>query len=106
MGKCKGLNWKEVSDLIELDRDLNRFNNFYFDPYKNESEKISPKVYPELYKLLDRLKESPYSKIYSDTIISLEKITGQLEQILKQADINTALQIPFSQETESDRIPF
>lgn len=103
----KRLNWKEVAELIELDRDLNRFNNLYFDPYKNENEKISPTVYPELYKLLGRLKESPYSKIYSETIISLEKITGQLEQILKQSDISTTLQIPFSPEAESaDDIPF
>jgi hypothetical protein len=105
-----GLDWKQVKEVIELDREVSYFRNDLDSLQIGEDKEIHPSRYTRIYELLNKLKTSPYSPLYSKTITSLEKIKAGLENVLLNAEtLDKELNIPeqeVKQDNLTDDIPF
>lgn len=104
------LDFNKVNELINLDRELTYLDNNLFAIRARGTSKVPPSIYSEIYVLLDKLKTSPYSKLYNSVIASLEKITNGLEKVLGENELDTHLETT-SREIENsskfeDDIPF
>jgi len=94
------LNWRQVKGVVELDREVTYFRKYL--SFLPDNKEIHPSDYSKIYELLDKLKTSPYSRLYSKTIASLEEIKAGLENVLLHAEIiEEELNIP--EETPSSK---
>jgi hypothetical protein len=104
----KNYTFKELSEIVEIDRDLNwleyKFNSFVGNLNHSFS---SYKIIEDVYRISGKLKRFP--DIYSKPIESLNLIKKSLEEVLKNSTINISLSESVEEEPPidfEDDVPF